>query len=409
MRRSFALSTLLALRRGGEGAASPYPTRPQGPLVWLQAADSTRAAKALALAETMAALGTTPHAILTCAPDHRAAMAEADRALSAGHQFCATPDDMQGPVRAFLDHWRPQACVWLGGGLRPVLLAETEGMPIHCILADVGEDDLTLASGAWLPGLTRALMLRFDRIIVRDEASAQRLDRLGVPDARVEVGGTLDLIPPILPWNDAERRDIAETVGSRPLWLAAQAPMAEIDDLIIAAAEARRLTLRLLLVIVPADIAEGPAIAERFRAAGHATALRSDGVLPDEETEVYVADLPGELGLWYRLAPLCYVGGTLSGQAPPDPLAPAALGSAILHGRRTGQHTAAFRRLTQAGGARLVGTAADLGGAVEALLQPDRAATLAHAAWDVATAGAGLMNRIDELVRAGLQQAAART
>ena len=110
----------------------------------------------------------------------------------------------------------------------------------------------------------------------------------------------------------------------------------------------------------------------------------SDGTYPDDNTSVVVADLPGETGLWFRVAPVSFLGGSLeTGQGGQDPFAAAALGSAVLYGP-------------------IVNDAESLGAAVTWLIAPDQAAKMAMAGWDVVTEGADTMERIINLVQDGL-------
>ena len=133
---------------------------------------------------------------------------------------------------------------------------------------------------------------------------------------------------------------------------------------------------------------------------GWAVALRSAEQEPEPETEVYVADSASEYGLWYRLAPVTYLGGSLLGAGcARDPLEPAALGSAILYGPRPGDFGSIFGRLGAARAARAVGSGADLGDAVGDLLAPDKTARLAQAAWTVASDGAEVTERVMSLIR----------
>src|SRR5690606_18817778 len=115
-----------------------------------------------------------------------------------------------------------------------------------------------------------------------------------------------------------------------------------------------------------------------------------------------------EMGLWYRLAPVCFLGGTLlpgPGLAPRHPFEPAALGSAIIHGPATQVHGAEWGQLDGASAARLVMDAAELSSAVADLSAPDQAAALAGVAWSVSTGGAAVLARIAEIVVAALEEA----
>jgi 3-deoxy-D-manno-octulosonic-acid transferase len=121
---------------------------------------------------------------------------------------------------------------------------------------------------------------------------------------------------------------------------------------------------------------------------------------PDTETEVYLPDSAAEYGVWYRLAPVCYMGGSLLGDGcARNPMEAAALGSAIIYGPRPGNFGAVFGRLGAAQAARAVGSAGDLGEALSDLLAPDRAARLAQAAWGLASDGVEVTDRVVEFAR----------
>ena len=146
---------------------------------------------------------------------------------------------------------------------------------------------------------------------------------------------------------------------------------------------------------MPDQPAQGPEIAARLAAEGWDVALRSRDEEPSEGDQIYIADTEGELGLWYRLAPLSYMGGTLSGRGTPrHPYEAAALGSAILHGPKTLDFAPAYARLGQAEAARLLRGSPQLATGIGELLAPDRAAEMAHNAWQLTSSGAGVTDRV---------------
>ena len=157
---------------------------------------------------------------------------------------------------------------------------------------------------------------------------------------------------------------------------------------------------RLLLILMPVDASRSAVLAQQLEEGeGCIVAQRSLEEEPEPEVEVFIVDNPAEYGLWYRLAPITYLGGSLNGKGPVrSPQEPAALGSAILHGPRTGSYGPLFGRLGAARATRAVASANDLGEALGDLLAPDRAARLAHAAWMVVSDGAevteGVLNRL---------------
>lgn len=303
-------------------------------------------------------------------------------------ELTACPPEDPAALSRFLDLWRPVAVVLLGQALLPTTLqaARHRGLPVlGC--------DLHLLEGSWMEWrlyrpLTRRHLASFDYLLVADAASLARLRHLGARPERCAVGGALRAEVSVPGANEAERASLADLLSSRPVWCAYALPLAEIEAIAEAQAQAVSRAHRLLLVVVPADPQDGPAMRAALERAGLVCGLRSDGHEPIEDLSAYVADLEGEKGLWLRLAPLAFVGGTLTaGAASRTPLEPAALGSAILHGPEVADHAADHARLTAAGAARLVNGATELAAEIGALLAPDQAAVLAHAAWDVASSG----------------------
>jgi 3-deoxy-D-manno-octulosonic-acid transferase len=384
-RGSLALGAYLALAglRGG-GAPEPEAPRPEGPLLWVQADGAARLPPIAALAERLAA---EEVAMLVTLPPGE--MPAAPRGL------LLRPTPPEAAAGAFLAHWRPDALLWVGGGLRPALLARTRAPRL---LVDGAPEPGLLGPGARWPGLARAVVPLFDRALVGGDAAAERLSRAGLPEERLEIAGPFEAPAPVLPCNERERRDLAQTIGARPVWLAGDLPLAELPAVVSAHRRASRTAHRLLLILAPRQGGDAPAMAKALTEAGLRVAQRAEGEEPTEAAQVYLADGTTEMGLWLRLAPLAFLGGTLTEGSIRFPFEAAALGLALIHGPLTDPHAEAWARLDAAGAARVVAGTEDLGLAVEALLSPDRAAAMAHAGWDVATRGAEVAGRVADLV-----------
>jgi len=112
----------------------------------------------------------------------------------------------------------------------------------------------------------------------------------------------------------------------------------------------------LLTVIVPRHPDRGPAIALTVATSGLAGALRSRDELPKAATEVYVADTLGELGLFYRLAPIVFMGGSLVRHGGQNPIEAVKLGAATVHGPHVFNFADVYEALDGAGGARRADT-----------------------------------------------------
>lgn len=365
--------------------------RPSGALVWMHAPseETSKGLKELArrlIEEDGLAV------VLTC-PDAIAGLP--------GMIVQRPPNDSPVEVRQFLGHWQPGVALFADGELRPTVLHEAEERGIPLILVDGRTPYLLRDREGWYPGLVRAALQGFRHVLVQDEAAARSFRKAGAALSRVAVLGRLEEDSAALPCLEAERAAFARLLATRPVWLAAGLPEAEEVAVIAAHRAALGLAHRLLLILAPEDPRRADSLAQRLEEQeGWIVARRSADEEPDPDVEVFVADGVAELGLWYRLAPITFLGGSLFGQGCiRNPMEAAALGSAILVGPRPGKYGNAFGRLGASGAARAIGSAVDLGTAISDLQSPDRAAKLAQAAWNVVSEGVETTEQTLEMIR----------
>ncbi|MBL8562434.1 MAG: 3-deoxy-D-manno-octulosonic acid transferase, partial [Gemmobacter sp.] len=250
----------------------------------------------------------------------------------------------------------------------------------------------------WFPGLIRASLAPMQAVLALDEPALKALRKAGAPG--LALTGRMEQPSAVLPGNEAERAALAHLMNTRPVWAAVQVPQAEEPAVIEAHRAALGLAHRLLLILLPENPHRGPALARQLeREEGWRVALRQEDQDPEPETQLLIADTT-ELGLWYRLAPIAFLGGSLAGTGClADPMQAAALGASVIHGPRPGTFGSVLGRLGAARATRSVATGADLAEALGELLSPDRAAKLAQAAWTVASEGVEVTARAHLLLR----------
>jgi len=219
-----------------------------------------------------------------------------------------------------------------------------------------------------------------------------------LPVERTEITGTLKEGAAALPCDEDIRASFVARLGNRPTWLAASTHEGEEEQVLAAHRLALKSNPRLLLILAPRHADRGDSLAEMLQADGWSYARRAAGELPDKETQVYLADTMGELGLWYRIAPVSFVGGSLMPIGGHNPFEPAALGSAILHGPYITNFVDIYQRLTDVRAARLVSRGETLAQAVDDLMNPDKAAAMANAAWEVSSVGAVVTDQALDLL-----------
>ena len=367
------------------GAGLVPPDRPLGKLIWLHAPDISFA-RGLAQLALRLLREVGAQVLITC-PQH---IESVDPAVIQQRP----PLDAAADARAFLNHWHPDLILMAGGEVRPAVLLECADRKLPVLMVDARTPYLIKGRDGWYPGLLRRSLGVFQQVLAVDETSAKAFRKMGL--TQVQTTGRMEEASAALGYHEPERAVLAELIATRPVWLAADVPKAEEAAVIAAHRSALRLAHRLLLILVPQDPARAaPLAAQMENAEGWMVAQRGLEQEPEPETEVYIPDSAAEYGLWYRLAPVTFMGGTLLGDGcARNPMEPAALGSAILYGPRPGVHGTMFGRLGAALAARAVGSPTDLGDALADLLSPDRAARLAQAAWAVASDGVDVTDRV---------------
>jgi 3-deoxy-D-manno-octulosonic-acid transferase len=373
--------------------AGVLPARPAGRLVCLHAPNLDAAGSILQLARRLIE-DDGISVVLTC-PD-------AVPSLSGDVLVQPPPADIVPEIKAFLDHWSPELMLFAEGEVRPALVHACAERKIPLMMVDGRAPYIQRDREGWFPGLLRHALGSFDAVIAINEAAARDFRKAGAPQGIVRALGRMEDASAALPCNEAERAGFARLLMSRPVWFAAALPPAEEAAVIAAHRAAQNHAHRLLLILAPENPGDGAGLAARLDGAeGWVVARRSLDEEPEADVDVYIADGEVEdLGLWYRLAPLTFLGGSLAGAGCiRSPMEAAALGSAILCGSRAGNHGALFGRLGAAQAARAIASAADLADAVGEMLSPDRAARLAQAAWAVTSEGAEATEAVVAMLR----------
>ena len=243
------------------------------------------------------------------------------------------------------------------------------------------------------PGLIGPMLGAFAQCLAQDADQAERLRRLGARD--VAAVGDLKAAGATLPVDQAQLWRLRRQIGPRPLWLAASTHAGEEE---IAAAAHRCLAADqpgLLTIIAPRHPVRGDAIATMLAEHGLRVARRSHSEPISDETAVYLADTIGELGLFYRLAGIAFIGGSLTRNGGHNPFEAARLDCAVLHGPDMSNCVGMASALAAAGAAEVVTGADELARAVAALLTDRRLrATRCAAAARAAAAGQGILDAI---------------
>jgi 3-deoxy-D-manno-octulosonic-acid transferase len=398
MAQSLGLSAYRAVVR--RNPPTPYKSdqdRPLGEVLWLHAPSASNALAMLDIAKRISdqrdgvsVLITSDTLIASPDPNIRCAV---------------TPSEHPHDVIAFLEHWQPDVALWLWGEIRPNLILATHDRKVPMIMADASQEGFESRRDRWLPEVARDVMACFENVLARSEPSFFRLAKLVRNIEVLEQSGPLVAGGQSLSFAQTDFDDLSGVLAGRPVWLAASVRPDEIKTVLAAHRHALRLSHRLLLILNPASEEQAEDCEAQLATEGFRSARWEEGEMPDDNCQVLLATAQDELGLWYRVAPLSFLGCSLTtGQHGLDPFQAAALGTAVLYGPNVRNHMPSYTRLAAAGAARIVNDAGALGVAVARLISPDHAASMAMSGWDVVSQGAAVTDRIVELVIASFDK-----
>jgi 3-deoxy-D-manno-octulosonic-acid transferase len=377
--------------RAAERLGHASIARPEGKLVWIHGASNGECLAALPLVEQLVARDI--HVLMTSGTVTSAELMEERLPKGAVHQF--VPVDTPGATRRFLEHWRPDAGLFVDSDLWPNLILGAHARGTKMALVNARMSQRSFEGWHWAKKTIGTVLSAFDVCLAQDDEIAVRFRGLGAPDVRV-VGSLKEDAPP-LPFDAEKLRELKTAVGARPVLLAAQTHPGE-DETILPVHDALRVSYPdLLTILVPRHPARGPEI--QMLCDARKAALRSKGETIEADTAVYVADTLGELGLFYRLVPFTFLGGTLIPRGGHNPLEPARLHCGVMAGPHSFNSATAYAAIFAEQGIGLVRTSADIIALASGLLaDPARAKALGDAAARGAAALGGAVEKTIAIV-----------
>lgn len=400
---AFALHLARESGTAGErlGGGGPAGVR-RGPLIWLHGASNGELASARGLIERILARLPGARMVVT-------ANTVTGRALASGWGLDRVsarlaPIDYLFALRRFIGAWQPDALILVESELWPNRVAEMARLGRPVLVVGARMSDRSYRRWARAPGVIRPVLDRFAFLSAQDAASRARFVSLGLDETRV--GPEVDLKSGVTPAGEADASELARLAPLFPrasTVLAASTHEGEEHVVLMGFAKARVARPDLRLILAPRHPRRGPEVAQQIARLrlGHAT--RSAGETPGHGVPVYLADTMGEMALWYDLAGITYVGGSLVDRGGHTPYEPAAHGAALLHGPHVSNFADVFAALDEGGAARTVTNADEF---ATALIELDAAtqARMAAKAGEVIAAlrarGAGLDPILAALARA---------
>jgi 3-deoxy-D-manno-octulosonic-acid transferase len=301
--------------------------RPQGKLVWCHAASVGEAMSVLTLVKKLRERFPDWHILLTTGTVTSAKMIATRLPLGVFHQY--VPVDRWPYVSRFLDHWHPDLVLWVESELWPNMLAALKVRRVPAILLNGRMSEKSYKRWRLIGRATKDMLSTFALGLAQTGAERNRFAGLGLQDVRVI--GNLKYTSEPLDHDPQALEELRTQIGSRPVWLVASTHPGEEEIAMAVHRFLRRTLPNILTLIAPRHPSRGEAIAALVEKEGLTLARRSKGETCTPDTQIYLADTMGEMGVFYRLAPLCCLAGSFTWGGH-NPVEPAMLGCVTVFG-----------------------------------------------------------------------------
>ena len=322
--------------------------RPPGPLVWIHGASVGEVLAAAALVDRLRALNI--RILMTSGTVTSAEIVTGRFPPDVLHQYL--PYDAPRYVERFLDHWQPTLALLVESDIWPNLIMSCSERRVPMVVINGRMSQRSFPRWQKAQATIGALLSRLDFVLAQSGSDAERFASLGARDVITTGNLKLDVQAPSA---DREKLDrLLALLRGRPVIVAASTHAGEEEIVIAAHRKLATYLPALMTVVIPRHPKRGSEVVELAAGAGLQAAQRSREQMPSAQTDVYVADTIGEMGLFYRLAPIVFMGGSLVAHGGQNPIEAIKLGASIVHGPHVHNFAEVYGALDRTGGARQV-------------------------------------------------------
>lgn len=301
-------------------------------LIWIHGASVGEAQSALIIVEQLIKANPDLNILVTTGTLTSAAIMEQRLPKKAFHQFY--PHDHPIWINKFLDHWQPDAVIWMESELWPNMLHSIKRRQIPAVLINARMSDKSFKLWRRVPSFSRSILTSFDKILCQTEKDKRYFDKLGAFHSLVTDNIKYSAQP--LTCNYEDLALLRKATNNREIWLYASTHNGEEAIAHRIHKQLKRMLPNLLTIIVPRHPERRDEIKSKCASFRLKTTYRGeDRLLPCADDDIYVADTLGELGLFYTLSPIACIGRSLSndGGGGHNPIEAGQLGCIVLHGR----------------------------------------------------------------------------
>jgi|GEM_PF-92505 len=278
--------------------------RPEGKLVWVHAASVGESKSALPLINQLSKHHGT-HVLLTTSTLTAAQFLNQEIKENSLiiHQFLVL--DTPQNTKSFFKHWRPNLGIFIDSELWPNIIYKSS-CPMMLINARISPDSFHY----WrkISWMFRFVVNGFKTISPTTAQDIGFLKELGIDKQIHNLGNLKDAAPPLA--YDIERYTKSKKALTGFNFVCASTHEGEEVEIL-----KEFMDSKINIIIVPRHPNRSPSIAKMAEKIGYEVSIHSAHPIPffksKDKPHLYIVDKIGDLGLWYRIADIAFVGGSL--------------------------------------------------------------------------------------------------
>jgi 3-deoxy-D-manno-octulosonic-acid transferase len=285
------------------------------------------------------------------------------------------PFDTPTFVNRFLDTIQPKALLLLETELWPNVLSLCQARGIPCLLMNARLSERSFKRYGQAANASKKMMQALTHIAVQTETEAARFITLGATADKTTITGSIKF-DISLPTPDKKVLAILQkSIGTRPVITAASTHKGEETQLLEAFKTVLKTVPDALLVLVPRHTNRVDEIKKLIATQRLTLAQRSKNEPVTASTNIYLGDTMGEMGLYFTICNIAFVGGSLVNTGGHNVLEPASIAKPVLFGPHMHNFLEISKSLLAAQGAVKVRDASHLAKAISHLIE-DKTARL---------------------------------
>jgi 3-deoxy-D-manno-octulosonic-acid transferase len=330
----YILFLLIRLAKGKEDKSRIFERfgvsnrkRPAGYLIWFHAAS---VGESLATISLMQALNSTSdkklNFLITTGTKTSAVLLKKRLPENAIHQFL--PVDNIIFIRIFLQKWCPDLAIIIEAEIWPCLITQVRRC-CKLLLMNARLSDKSFQRWKKVAHFFRFCMAQYDQIIVQSEKDFIKFQTLGVRN--ITNLGNIKFANKKLEANPAEQQSLIERLNNRKIVVFASTHAEDEAHILPIILNLKNNCKESYFILAPRHPSRKAEIEASCKAHGLKCSFRTQVNIPNLEDDLYIADTLGELGLFYSICYIAFVGGSFN-QGGHSPLEPAHFGKLIIFG-----------------------------------------------------------------------------